>query len=70
MSNYQRDCEDCFINGTDYVYYTDYKDLEEKTEYYLIHDKERQEIAENGYRKVKQFHTYKNRVDTMMDIIY
>ncbi len=70
LSNYQRDCEDCFINGTDYVYYTDYKDLEEKTEYYLIHDKERQEIAENGYRKVKQFHTYKNRVDTMMDIIY
>lgn len=70
LSNFQQDFMDCFVKGEDYDYYEDYKDLEEKTEYYLLHEKERREIAQNGYRKVKQLHTYKNRVDRIMDIIY
>lgn len=69
LTNYQREYEDYFENGIDYAYYTDYEDLERKTEYYLTHDKERREIARNGYRKVKEAHTYKNRVDTILKII-
>ena len=69
LSNYQRDYGEYFVDGTDYVYYADYEDLERKVEYYLTHEKERQEIAENGYRKVKSSHTYKNRVDTILEII-
>ena len=69
LSNYQREYEDYFQSGVDYVYYTDYNDLEQKAEYYLTHEKERQEIAGNGYRKVKEGHTYKQRVDTMLEMI-
>lgn len=69
LSNYQRDADEYFINGTDYVYYTDYEDLERKVDYYLTHPKERKEIADNGYRKVKEYHTYQNRVDTILEII-
>lgn len=42
----------------------------QKAEYYLSHEKERQEIAENGYRKVKQRHTYKERLDTILETVY
>lgn len=70
VSNYQADYMQCFVNGEDFVYYTDYEDLMEKAEYYLSHEKERCEIAENGYRKVKTAHTYRQRVDTMLDIIH
>lgn len=69
LSNYQREYEDYFQSGVDYVYYIDYDDLECKVEYYLTHEKERQEIAENGYRKVREKHTYKQRVDTMLEVI-
>ena len=69
LSNYQREYEDYFQNGVDYVYYTDYDDLECKAEYYLTHEKERQEIARNGYQKVRAEHTYKQRVDTMLEAI-
>lgn len=70
LSNYQREYEDYFQKGIDYVYYTDYKDLEKKVEYYLTHDKERREIAENGYQKIKEFHTYRNRVEAILETIY
>lgn len=70
LSNYQPDYEEYFRCGEDYVYYTDYEDLMQKAEYYLTHEKERQEIAENGYRKVKQGHTYKERTDTILEVVY
>ena len=39
----------------------------DKVEYYMVHEKERLEIAENGYRKVKMEHTYKQRVDNILE---
>ncbi len=69
LSNYQSEYEEYFCNGENYIYYTDYVDLEEKVEYYLAHDKERKEIARNGYENVKANHTYKNRVDAIMEIL-
>lgn len=69
LSNYQREYEEYFNNGMDYVYYTDYEDLQKKAEYFLAHDKEREEIARNGYYRVKENHTYKKRVDTILEII-
>ena len=69
LSNYQREYEEYSCNGVDYVYYMDYEDLMEKVEYYLSHEKERKEIAKNGYENVKANHTYRNRVDAIMKII-
>lgn len=58
LSNFQADFLDYFVPDEDFVYYNDTEDLLVKIEYYLSHDKERQEIAENGHRKVKENHSF------------
>lgn len=70
LSNYQADYLEYFKDGEDFAYYTDYEDLGRKAEYYLSHEKERKEIAENGYRKVKKEHTYQKRVETILETVY
>jgi len=45
------------------------KEPVKKVEYYLTHEEERRQIAENGYRKVKQYHTYRNRFDEMLKVM-
>ncbi len=69
LSNYQADFWDCFTPGEDLVLFENNEDLMEKVDYYLRHENERKEIARNGYEKVKAYHTYKNRVEEMMEII-
>lgn len=69
LTNYQVDFFKHFEPNVDFVYYDSYEDLMEKTEYYLTHEKERREIAENGNEKVRQYHTYKNRFDTILEIL-
>ena len=65
MTNYQADLMDCFIPGEDLVYYEDREDLIDKCGYYLEHEDERREIAENGLRKIKEAHTFEHRVREM-----
>ena len=62
LTNYQADMLELFEPDKDFVYYTDYEDLITKVEYYLVHDKEREEIARSGYEKVKKYHTYECRL--------
>lgn len=66
LSNYQEDFLDYFVPDQDFVYYLDENDLLSKIEYYLGHEKERSEIARNGYEKVKQAHTYEHRAKEML----
>lgn len=67
LTNYQADFFDCFTPDEDFVYYEDEPDLLEKIEYYLSHERERMEIAENGCRKVVSSHTYEHRIREMME---
>lgn len=69
LTNYQADFDVFFIAGEDYVFYENCEDLLSKAEYYLSHDKERKEIAQNGHRKVLESHTYINRLTTIESII-
>lgn len=69
LSNYQEDFFEFFEPGVDFAYYSSYEDLMEKVEYYLTHEEERKQIAKNGYEKVKKYHTYKARFDTILEII-
>lgn len=68
LTNYQPELELYFDIGKDLVLFEDAFELEQKVSYYLEHDEERRKIAENGYYKVKQFHSYKQRVQEMIDI--
>lgn len=67
LTNYQADFEYWFQADTDYVYFTDIEDLLYKADYYLEHEEERQEIARNGYQKIKEAHTYRHRVQTILE---
>ncbi len=66
LSNYQQELLEYFVPDEDFVYYESYQDLMTKTEYYLSHEKERQEIAENGARKVLREHTMKIRAEEIV----
>lgn len=69
LTNYQADFQDYFEADKDYVYFESVQDLVDKTGYYLEHEDERIAIAQNGYDKVKEYHTYSNRVDEMLRIV-
>ena len=69
LSNYQADFSDCFTEAEDYVYYENKKDMIDKIEYYLSHDKERRDIAANGLRKTLKNHTYEHRLKLMLEYI-
>lgn len=67
LTNYQQDFLDYFEPGIDFIYYSSKKELLNLADYYLSHEEERQEIAENGYRKVKEGHTYKKRLELLLE---
>lgn len=69
ISNYQKGIEELFEIGTDLVVYDDYNDLMYKTAYYLEHEDERLQIAENGKRKVREYHLYEHRIKEIEKIV-
>lgn len=70
ITNYQAELPEHFNIGEDLEAYTSLDDLIGKCEYYLLHDKERQEIAHNGFEKVKKYHTYDIRLTQMLEIAF
>lgn len=70
LSNYQADFLEHFVPGEDFAYFASNEDLMDKIEYYLTHEKERREVARNGYEKVKKYHTYRNRVEEIIEIVF
>lgn len=70
LSNYQEDFFDFFIPGEDMVLFDSCEDAVNKCDYYLKHEKDRQQIAANGYGKVKEYHTYEKRLKEMLEIVF
>ncbi len=69
LSNFQSDFLIDFIPGEDFAFYDGEEDLYEKAEYYLTHEAERKEIAENGYRKVKEFFAVEDVLNRMFEVL-
>ena len=65
LSNYQQELAERFIPGEDFDYYSDYEELRTKAEYYLSHEREREEIRANGCRKVRTEHSLESRLSEM-----
>lgn len=65
LSNYQAELPEQFEIGKEIVLFESEKDLLEKIAYYLEHEEEREEIARNGYEKVKNHYTYRKRLEEM-----
>lgn len=68
LTNYQEDFLDYFTPDEDFVFFDGTDDLISKIEYYLSHEKERKEIAQNGFQKITNCHTYEHRVRIMLEI--
>lgn len=66
MTNYQAELPEYFEIGKDLETYGSMEELLDKCNYYLQHEEERIRISVNGYEKVKQFHTYDKRIQTMI----
>lgn len=66
MTNYQAEIPNLFEIGVDLESYGSMEELIDKCSYYLIHEEERRQIALNGYRKVKEYHGYLNRMVEMV----
>lgn len=69
LTNYQADFMEYFVPGRDFVYYENVKEIPGLIEYYLSHEEERRQIAQNGYQKVKQYLTYEMQIQKMLDTI-
>lgn len=70
LTNYQADFIDSFVPDVDFVYFSDLEDLLCKIEYYLSHDQDRKEIAQNGYQKVLENYSYKKCFTNILHTVF
>ncbi len=66
MTNYQQELSELFTVGEDMECYSSLEELIEKCDFYLKHENERRKIAESGYEKVRKYHTYTNRIVSIL----
>lgn len=69
LTNYQAEIPYYFKEGEDLVCFDGLEDLCEKVGYYLEHEEERKRIAWNGYHKVREKHSYIERIHTILDTV-
>ena len=65
LTNYQAEFLNYFVPGEDFDYFDSPEDMLNKINYYLNHEAERLQIAENGCRKIKEKHTFMHRIKEM-----
>ena len=69
LTNYQAELPDHFEIGKDLACFESEAELVEKCSYYLAHEEERQQIAKNGYEKVKNCCSYRKRLKFILEKI-
>lgn len=69
LTNYQAEIPYYFEEGKDIVCFDGIEDMRDKVKYYLSHEEERAKIARNGYEKVKEHHTYVDRLSKILTIV-
>lgn len=69
MSAYQPELAEYFVDGEEIVLFSNYKELVQKTDYYLSHEKERKNIARNGYLKLKKDFSFEKKFHFMFDSV-
>jgi spore maturation protein CgeB len=69
ITNNQSELSDFFEDGKDLVTYTNIEDLKYKISYYLANEEERNQIAKNGYNKVKNNFLFSSQIMKMFELI-
>lgn len=68
ITNYQPEISEYFIIDKELVVYESMRDLQNKIIYYLNHEEERMQIAQNGYDAIVNNYTYDKMLDIMLSI--
>ncbi len=69
LSNWQPELAQLFDDGKDMVMYYDRQDLINKVDYYLKHDEERVQIANNGFKKIAAEYTYEKAWAKIFELV-
>lgn len=70
ITNYQAELPEFFDIGTDLVAYSSLEELCELTSYFLSHNTEREEIAHNGFERVKSEYNYPVRLEKLLQLAF
>lgn len=69
LTDYRPEYDGLLEDGRDVVLFDSLEDLSRKVSYYLNHEDERRQIAENGCERIRQEHNYLNRIEKMLRTI-
>ena len=69
LTNYQSEIPEYFEVGKDLDIFASEEELVEKIRYYLEHEEERKEIAQNGYQKAKEKYSLELRVKQILQTV-
>lgn len=67
LSNYQPELAEYFVDGQDVIMYESIEDAIAKADYYLEHKDLLKEIADNGYRIVREHFNYPDKIQYMLE---
>lgn len=67
LTNYCAETGELFREDEEIVMFRTPEELVEKVKYYLTHDKEREQIAIRGYKKVLESYTYEKKLKRLME---
>ena len=70
LTNYQSEIPEYFEIGKDLETFSGEEELLDKIGYYLEHEKEREQVAENGYHKAKEQYSLELRVQQMLGLVF
>lgn len=70
LTNYQPEIAEYFEDGVELVMYSGLADLVTKVDYYLKHEQERKQIAENGNGKVKEFFSLEKSLGEILEAVF
>ncbi len=66
LTDYRPEYDGLLENGRELVIYENLRDLKQKVAYYLTHEEERLQIAQNGYKRILQKHNYTERIQDIL----
>lgn len=67
LSNFQPELAEYFEDGRDVIMYESMEDAFAKADFYLKHEELREEIAANGYRRVREEFSYPDKIRQMFE---
>ena len=68
FSNYQPELAEYFEDEKDVILYGSMEDAFAKADFYLRHEDLREEIAVNGYRRVREEFSYPDKIRQMFEV--